>query len=216
MRSLFLFMTAAFILLFATRIVNAAELKPPLPSPELVALGKQIFNRQCAACHGVNGRGDGEAAYLLYPKPRDFVAARYRLVSTWERFPTDQDLFNTISRGMPGSAMPSWGHLPKKQRWALVYYVKSLAEKPITVRARKKPGPDGTGGEGVIYVPPEPPYNAQAKARAKQLFRDACASCHGWTGKGDGVTKQVDVEGFPTRPRDLTAGVFKGSPDAHE
>jgi len=96
---------------------NCAELKPLPSSPKLIALGKQVYSQQCTACHGVGGRGDGEAAYLLYPKPRDFVAAKYRLVSTWERVPTDQDLFDTISRGMPGSSMPSWGHLPAEQRW---------------------------------------------------------------------------------------------------
>ncbi|HEX9637640.1 MAG TPA: c-type cytochrome, partial [Acidobacteriota bacterium] len=79
---------------------------PPL-APELLELGRATYQKQCAACHGAEGRGDGDAAYLLYPKPRDFTAGRYRLVSTWERVPTDQDLFSTISRGMPGSAMPS-------------------------------------------------------------------------------------------------------------
>ncbi|MFQ5850131.1 MAG: c-type cytochrome [Candidatus Binatia bacterium] len=213
MRSFSLLTPALFVLLLAARFVNAAELKPPPPSPQLLALGKHVYNKKCTACHGVNGRGDGEAAYLLYPKPRDFVAARYRLVSTWERVPTNQDLFSTITRGMPGSAMPSWGHLPEKQRWALVYYLRSLAEKPITVKPQKEPAPDGSGGEGIIKVPVEPSYDAAAKVRAKELFREACASCHGATGKGDGVQEQVDEEGFPTRPRDLTAGVFKGSPD---
>ncbi len=212
MRRLFLTIAGVLFLLFATGVNYSAESKPP-PSRKLLALGKQIYNRQCAACHGVNGRGDGEAAYLLYPKPRDFVMTRYRLVSTWDRKPTDQDLFNTITRGMPGSAMPSWGHLPEKQRWALVYYVKSFAEKPITVKPQKNPDPDGDGGEGFIDVPPEPPYDTAAKARAIYLFGEACASCHGATGKGDGVEKQVDEEGFPTRPRNLTVGIFKGSPD---
>jgi len=209
------FVIPAIILLLTTGVINAADLKPP-PSSGLLNLGKQIYTRQCAACHGVSGRGDGEAAYLLYPKPRDLVAARYRLVSTWERDPTDQDLFNTITRGMPGSAMPSWGHLPEKQRWALVYYVKSLAKNPITIKPQKKADAEGSGGEGVIYVPPEPPYNAAAKSRAKELFREACATCHGITGKGDAVKKQTDEEGFPTHPRDLTAGVFKGNPDPTE
>ena len=93
-------------LLIAT-MSNTAELKPLPSSPKLISLGRQVYSQQCTACHGVSGRGDGEAAYLLYPKPRDFVAARYRLVSTWERVPTDRDLFDTITRGMPGSAMPS-------------------------------------------------------------------------------------------------------------
>lgn len=213
MKSLFPLTAAALLLLLTAGIIMTAEFKPPPVSSKLLVLGKQIYNKQCAACHGVQGRGDGEAAYLLYPKPRNFVAANYRLVSTWDRVPTDQDLFNTITRGMPGSAMPSWGHLPEEQRWALVYYIKSLAEKPLTVKPQKNPGPDGSGGEGLIEVPLEPPYNAAARARALELFRDACASCHGATGKGDGVQEQVDAEGFPTHPRDLTTGVFKGSPD---
>lgn len=212
----FIFFTAGVCLLvFASHLIATAQ-EIRTPSPKLLALGKQIYGKQCAACHGVSGRGDGEAAYLLFPKPRNFVTASYRLVSTWDRVPTDQDLFNTITRGMPGSAMPSWGHLPEEQRWALVYYIKSFAEKPLTVKPQKKPGPDGAGGEGIIYVPSNPAYDAAARARATELYRDACASCHGPTGKGDGVQEQVDEEGFPTRPRDLTIGIFRGTPDVVE
>ncbi len=206
-------LTATLAVLFAIGTLHTAELKAPPPSPKLIALGKQVYNQQCAACHGTGGRGDGEAAYLLYPKPRDFVAAKYRLVSTWDRVPTNQDLFDSISRGMPGSAMPSWNHLPAQQRWALVYYVKSLAEKPLVTKQPKSPTPDGGRGEGVIVVPKEPPYDAAAKARALEMYKEACASCHGSTGVGDGTERQIDEEGYPTRPRDLTAGVYKGSPD---
>ena len=203
---------AALIVLFEPPTVKTADVKPP-PSPRLITQGKQIYVQQCSACHGVQGRGDGVAEYLLYPKPRDFVTANYRLVSTWDRVPTDQDLFDTITRGMPGSAMPSWGHLPRDQRWALVYYIKSLAEKRLTVKPQKKPAADGSGGEGVIDVPPVPPYDSAARARAQELYKDACASCHGPTGRGDGAQEQVDAEGYPTRPRDLTTGIFKGNPD---
>ena len=202
-----------FVALLITVVSKTAEIKPPQSTPKLVALGKQIYAQQCVACHGIGGRGDGEAAYLLYPKPRDFVAARYRLVSTWDRVPTDQDLFDTISRGMPGSAMPSWEHLTTEQRWGLAYYIKSLAEKPIKIRAQKMPAADGSGGEGIIEVPKPGPFDAAARARALELYKDACASCHGDTGRGDGAQEQRDDEGFPTRPRDLTTGVFKGSHD---
>jgi mono/diheme cytochrome c family protein len=204
---------AAIVILSCAAALKSADTKPSAVSPRTLALGKQIYSQQCSACHGVAGRGDGEAAYLLYPKPRDLVAAKYRMVSTWERVPTDQDLFDTITRGMPGSAMPSWGHLPAEQRWALVYYVKSLAEKPLEIKPQKNPNPDGSGGQGVIQPPKALPFDAAAKARALELYKDACASCHGANGRGDGGEKQVDEEGFPTRPRDLTAGVFKGSPD---
>ncbi len=184
----------------------------PPATPELLALGQKTFEQQCAACHGPGGRGDGEAAYLLYPKPRDFVAARFALVSTWERVPTDRDLFDTLSRGMPGSAMPSWGHLPDRTRWALVQYVKSLAERPWTVPPAAGAPDTPTPPTGVIQVPPEPPYDEAAKARAREVFTEACAGCHGPTGRGDGAQEQFDDKGYPTRPRDLTLGVFKGDP----
>lgn len=183
-------------------------------SPDLLALGKRLYEKHCAACHGAGGRGDGEAAYLLYPKPRDLVAAQYRLVSTWERVPTDEDLFRTISRGMPGSAMPSWGHLTEEERWGLVHYVKSLAARPLVVRPAADPKAEGQAGAGLIRVPPPPPFTAEARKLALERYADACASCHGETGKGDGADDQKDDLGYPTRPRDLTVGVFKGDPDS--
>ena len=192
--------------------VQAGDAQAPPPTPELLALGKQTYERQCVACHGPQGRGDGEAAYLLYPKPRDFAMARYALVSTWERVPTDRDLFETLSRGMPGSAMPSWGHLPERTRWALVQHVKSFAETPWEVAPAAGAPEAGTPPRGIIQVPPEPPYDAAAKARAREMFADACAGCHGATARGDGAQEQFDDKGYPTRPRDLTLGVFKGDP----
>jgi DMSO reductase family type II enzyme heme b subunit len=180
----------------------------PASTPELVALGRGIYEKQCAACHGADGTGSGTAAYLLYPKPRDFVKARYRLVSTWEGVPTDEDLYRTISRGMPGSAMPSWAHLPERERWALVHHVKSLAAEPLVPSA---PEP-GNPRLGIVQVPPEPPAAPDDIARGMEVFVTVCATCHGAGARGDGVEKQTDSEGFPTSPRDLTLGVFKGSP----
>jgi len=182
-------------------------------SPDLLALGKRVYDKQCVACHGADGRGEGEAAYLLYPKPRDFAAGKYALISTWDRVPTDEDLYRTISRGMPGSAMPSWGHLSEEERWGLVHYVKSFAEKPWVVPQPADPKSEGGVGSGVIRVPPQPPFTTESRAHALERYADACASCHGKIGKGDGTEDQKDDKGYPTRPRDLTLGVFKGSPD---
>src|SRR3990172_111687 len=181
--------------------------RPPVSTPDLLALGKQTYEKQCMGCHGADGRGTGEAAYLLYPKPRDFVTASYAIVSTWERVPTEEDLFRTISRGMPGSAMPSWGHLPERPRWGLVHSLRSLAERPW-----ETPAPGGAERSGVIAVPPEPPYDAAAQSKARELFAQACASCHGPTGRGDGAQIQFDEKGFPTRPPDLTLPLFNRHP----
>jgi mono/diheme cytochrome c family protein len=183
-------------------------------SPDLVALGKKTFEKECTACHGAAGNGEGDASYLLYPRPRDFTSGQFRIISTWDNVPTDEDLFRTISRGMPGSAMPSWAHLPEETRWGLVHYVKSFSRHPLKVNANHEPDQFGSGGTGMIVPATEPPYDAAAQARARELFAKGCAPCHGATARGDGAQKQVDSKGYPTRPRDLTLGVFKGSPDS--
>jgi mono/diheme cytochrome c family protein len=185
-------------------------------TPRLLAEGEATFARQCAACHGELGDGRGDAAYLLYPKPRDLTRGEYRLVSTWEGTPTDEDLFRTLSRGMPGSAMPSWAHLPEETRWGLVHYVKSLSQRPLELAPPAEPARQNQPGTGPIQVPPEPPFDDAARGRAQEIFAKGCAPCHGPTGRGDGAQKQVDSKGIPTRPRDLTAGVYKGSPEPAE
>jgi mono/diheme cytochrome c family protein len=135
------------------------------------------------------------------------------LVSTWDGVPTDEDLFRTISRGMAGSAMPSWAHLPERTRWALVHYVKSFSTRSLEVQETYIPTEPYEEGKGVIQVPPEPEYDARAQAKAREVYAKGCAPCHGVTGRGDGQQEQFDSQKRPTRPRDLTAGVFKGSPE---
>lgn len=209
MRTAFLPWSICAVLCAGSALAQAV----PLPaSPQLIGQGKQTYQQHCAPCHGPEGLGDGPAAYLLYPKPRNFVKAQYRLISTWEQVPTDEDLFNTITRGMPGSAMPSWPNLPAQTRWGLVHYIKSLADHPLEIGPPAEPPEEGIPGTGVIQVPPEPEYTPQAQQRAAELFAQGCAGCHGETGKGDGVTRQVDSDGYPTRPRDLTRGIYKGDP----
>lgn len=199
--------------LCAVRAEEVSAPSPPGPSPALIEQGKQIYLRECADCHGAEGRGDGNAAYLLYPKPRNFVTSEYRIASTWERRPTDADLFQTLTRGMPGSSMPPWDRLSEEQRWSLVYYVKTLAERPWPDQATASAQPAASSDRaGVIAVPPEPAYDEAAKAVAAKLYKEGCAPCHGESGHGDGQQKQVDQEGFPTRPRDLTKGIYKGTP----
>jgi mono/diheme cytochrome c family protein len=192
---------------------QAAPAPAAVVDPALLEQGRTTYVKQCSPCHGVEGRGDGEAAYLLYPRPRNFTTGRFKLVSTWEGVPTDDDLFAAITRGMPGSAMPAWGHLPERTRRALVQYVKSLSGAAFAVPPAADPTPDGQAGHGVIRVPPEPADTPESRAKGQEFFADACASCHGPAGRGDGVQAQVDDQGYRTQPRNLTLGVFKGSPE---
>ena len=91
-----------------------------------VARGQAIFVKQCSICHGEQGDGAGKFAYLMNPRPRNFKTGKFKLTTTQNLIPSDDDLFRTISRGMPGSAMPPWGHLPVADLKALVAFVRAI------------------------------------------------------------------------------------------
>lgn len=91
------------------------------PSDEFRAQGKTVYAAQCATCHGPAGKGDGPAAAALTPKPRNFTSGEWKLGGT------PAQVFNTISKGSPGTSMPPFDTLSVKDRWALVHYVRSLS-----------------------------------------------------------------------------------------
>ena len=58
------------------RVQPPARLVPP--DPVLAEIGKELFLRHCASCHGETGRGDGTVAGVLRTPPADLtrIAAR--------------------------------------------------------------------------------------------------------------------------------------------
>jgi mono/diheme cytochrome c family protein len=94
-----------------------------------------------------------------------------------------------------------------------VHYVKSFSRKPWEVAEASEPAGPMESGQGIIHPSPEAPFTEERALRARVLFSKNCAPCHGPEGRGDGQQEMRDSKGLPTRPRDLTAGVFKGSPE---
>jgi caa(3)-type oxidase subunit IV len=104
---------------------GAPKFKQPWVSkPELVALGKEQFNNQCASCHGEAGLGNGPAAGSLNPKPRNFAAT-----DGWKNGRKVADLYKTLTNGVGG--MPAFGSLPVETRFALSHYVQTLYTAPV-------------------------------------------------------------------------------------
>jgi mono/diheme cytochrome c family protein len=192
MRKIFIIIGIALFLFFIGFEVVESQAAAP---------GEALYKKQCAVCHGAKGKGDGPAADFLFPKPRDFSMGSFKVRSTPSGSPpTDQDIFRTISNGMPGSAMPSFGHLSKKDRGALVAIIKKLAgieEKP----------------ERVISIPSQPSVTPKLLAQGQKLYKEnKCWECHGLEGRGDGpkASRQVDDWGYPAPPNNFTRGNFKG------
>ncbi len=70
--------------------------------------GKAIFDAKCVECHGISGKGDGPAAVLLTPRPRDFTTGKYKIRTTESGTgPTDDDLIQSVRQGLYGTAMPA-------------------------------------------------------------------------------------------------------------
>lgn len=163
--------------------------------------GKIVFEKECVVCHGESGKGNGTAAYLLYPKPRDFTLGSFKVRSTPSgEPPTDEDIFNTISVGMPGSAMPAFPAIPEEDRRALVQYLKVLAEIDYEP-------------ERIITVPAESPLTAETPLLGKELYdKLKCWECHGENGDGFGPSRATlkDDKGYPAPANDFTRGIYKG------
>jgi mono/diheme cytochrome c family protein len=200
------------------------------PATPVLSRGEALYQQHCAGCHGAKGDGQGMAAVFLYPRPRDFRAGKFRLVSTNNGVATPSDLEAVLVRGMPGSSMPPWGHLPEADRKLLAELVMKMryeGAREEFIRQLKEQGEEEIDMQEVEdvaqqlttpgQVPAAPEFgqaDPQAIARGKAIYlKQGCHSCHGNEGRGDGQQKMVDFEGTPTRPRDLTLGIYKGGHD---
>src|SRR3972149_5024440 len=171
-------------------------------SAEVIASGGSVYEQRCAVCHGIEGKGDGPAQQFLYPKPRDLTAGKFKIRST-PSLPTDDDLLRIISNGIPGTAMPGWAALPRRERKDIVAYVKSLS--PVFSQ-QPEPKP--------VRIPPTAKVTPALLELGKKFYVEAeCLKCHGATGKGDGEAAGAlkDDWDYPILPYDFTiAGRMKG------
>jgi mono/diheme cytochrome c family protein len=103
----------------------AKTIKNPVAStPASITAGAAAYKKYCAFCHGVTGKGDGPLA-PKDAKPADLTDA------TWDRGPTDGDIFNVIQNGGgTGSKMVAFkGKLPDQDMWHVVNFLRSLGPK---------------------------------------------------------------------------------------
>jgi DMSO reductase family type II enzyme heme b subunit len=180
-------------------LLQTEPVKPTPVSADKDA-GKRLYQRWCAQCHGDEGKGDGPAAEFVYPRPRDFTLALFKVRTTPSgQLPTDHDLFNVISEGLPGTSMPAWKKfLTETERWQLVHYVKTFDSLELF----KDEAPTQ---QVVVGSPPD--VTAELIAKGKDLYQSKkCWDCHGQQGRGDGpaANRQKDDWGYPIRPVDFT------------
>jgi mono/diheme cytochrome c family protein len=161
--------------------------------------GKMLYRRFCIGCHGPDGNGQGMNAQWIDPKPRDFTEATFKCRSTpTGTLPTDDDLYNAITRGFVDTNMPSWRPLSPQQRADLVAFIKTWSPR----FAKEKPGAS-------LNIPPETPITIESILHGRELFQKLeCWKCHGPEGHADGPSAATltDSKGDPIKPFNFSTG----------
>lgn len=139
---------------------------PVAPSAALRAdpqVGEQVYKEICFACHGLEGDGKGPSWRNTKPAPQVFANPDF--ASRW----TEEYMFAVVkygklkvlrgeAPGFVGLAMPAFGHvLEPEQIRELIRYERSHANG-----------------------------SPQGSKEIREIFKDACVTCHGEAGRGDG------------------------------
>lgn len=97
--------------------------KAPKKTPELLELGKKVYDAHCLTCHGEKGDGNGPVGQVLVPRPRDFAKDPFKQGTRPE------DVFLTVTHGVKDTAMVGYPQLTDEERWAVSFHVLELVPK---------------------------------------------------------------------------------------
>ncbi len=150
--------------------------------------GKALYEKNCASCHGENGRASLLAKPGTVKPPRDFGDPASAAVLTRER------MVNAVRDGVPGTAMAGFGKQMRTQDInAVVDYIRAAFMLPSV------PGISGTSAHGAATTTPATaapaaiamnlpfPNKLTGNPAVGRTFYNAnCATCHGTKGDGQG------------------------------
>jgi mono/diheme cytochrome c family protein len=98
------------------RVLGPIEPLKAVVSQGALKKAEEFYKETCSNCHGMDGRG---GKISLKPAPPDFT--QYNLVP--------EKAFEVVSKGYPGTAMPSFVTLPEDVRWGLARLVNDFYKK---------------------------------------------------------------------------------------
>jgi len=102
------------VIALVSPLLLQTALSDPRGDPKL---GKGIYDKRCASCHGQKGDGLGFKSALPNFSDAGEMAKK-----------TDQELFNKITNGGKGTGMPAWKKvLSDAERWDVLAYIRTLA-----------------------------------------------------------------------------------------
>ena len=127
-------------------IATAATAKEPAFDPVLAEVGKPLYLRYCASCHGSEARGDGPARAALIKQPADLTAIAARRGGSFPTGEIAQYVDGRFQLPAHGSReMPIWGErfgadvpeaglgesIARGNIASLLEYLKSIQRPPL-------------------------------------------------------------------------------------
>ncbi len=176
-----------------------------VPTPQTLERGEQVFEDQCATCHGDEGRGGAELGERF--GAQGFVDVEVERSGL-------KSIFSVVSSGIEDAEHPVFDNLFFQDQWAVAHYVHGLIDDPQPdpqeiidqVREQAQFGvcdPDIRDGIAQFL---EPEDEAQIEA-GRQEYTTQCASCHGDQGLGDGPAgAAVNPRNFQDDPEEWVNG----------
>lgn len=150
----------ALLLLSGTGSAMAGEHHKYVPG--VTRPGAYIFHNYCSVCHGDKGDGQSRAKNGLNPPPRNYTTPEAAVELTRER------MIHSVTHGRPGTAMIAWGNeLSAAEIEGVVDYIRAtfMHLEYNNTAARKRPDRKLLASRGGV------------------LYMQACAMCHGDSGK---------------------------------
>ena len=98
---------------------RASQIAEPATNPlegdsNATLAGDKLFQRECSACHGESGQGNGRRHTPI-------------LTTGSVKQANPGTLFWILRNGSPSHRMPSFSHLPAEQRWQIIAYLQRSA-----------------------------------------------------------------------------------------
>ena len=175
--------------------------------------GQAVYEMHCVGCHGAKGDGKGIVADDFVVKPRDFTLGKFKF-STTERnsLPTDEDLKQTITNGLPTSAMPNYRLLDEASMNGVIGYIKTFSTRWETEQAQPKYEPASI---------PDFVGTTDSVGKGEKLFTSRCLMCHGTKEEQPDVIFSLQWQGAEAcndviRPAVFSDGTIKRGPKVED
>ena len=101
-----------------------SDVRNPLQaSAENLEEGRQHYEKQCAFCHGLDGKGQGESGVQFYPPVPSLIDPQNEA--------SDGQMQAIVKQGIRYTGMPSFAKvLSQDEMWKAILWVRHLAQQP--------------------------------------------------------------------------------------